>query len=235
MNVYNEADYIGYAIESVIRDLDRLIIIEGKFAESSGPVLSDDGTMEVLKDKYLKFYSHRILPLCGENLPQLQQRDMVFGHLDRPCWLWIVDGDEAYTKENIAKVKEAIQTTKAESLRINSYVFVNDFRHCVYIKMPRLFHIYPGVDYKFIEPNTIAKNGIRLSEEERPDIFFHHYSYCKSPERFLQKREERIRQTGSFKWNITPEGRIYAPNVNIRVFDGEHPEVMRQHWRYSHV
>jgi glycosyltransferase involved in cell wall biosynthesis len=241
--VYNEAEYLEYSLKSIYDHVDKIVIVEGAFAETfeanDCAKTSTDGTLNILKnfpDPECKINRLFALPQ-----PQLQQRGKVFEYIHDDCWLWLIDGDEVYTEENIKKIKDA--TTKKdvgyESIRINSYVFINDFYHYVDIKMPRLFKIKREWQYKFVEPNKLVKFNKQLRqmsalpEIELPDIFFHHYSYCKSPERFMLKRQERIRQTGSFKWDLDDAGQIVSPGVDIKLFGEKHPEVMKGHPRYE--
>lgn len=246
--LYNEAEYIEYSLKSIYDEVDKIIIIEGAFKETQEAnncsVRSTDGTIEII-EKFKENYDREnkiIIKYIESSLPQLKQRTLAFRYTSKheDHWLWLIDGDEVYHPLEINKIKKAINETKAESLRINSYVFINDFYHYVDIKMPRLFNIKKEYDYLFVQPNMLAKHKLnetsinlwRLSEEEKEDIFFHHYSYCKSPERFLLKRKERIQQTGSFKWDIV-DNKIYSPGVDIKTFNGEHPEVMRKHPKYG--
>jgi hypothetical protein len=241
-SVYNEGEYLEYSLKSIYDHVDKIIIIEGAFSETQeGNKRSTDNTIGIItnfpdpQSKILKLYPYN-------HMSQLDQRSLFFRYAPRnkDYWGWLVDGDEVYTEENIAKIKQITAEIKTfETIRINSYVFVNDYWHYTMIKMPRLFRILANCNYRFIEPNKLLKtlpdgSHHELMEIEFPNIFFHHYSYVgKSSERFLQKRKERINQTGNFKWNIDANGLIYAIGANIRKFTGKHPKLMEEHPKWT--
>ena len=62
MATYNEEEYIRYAIESTVEYLDKLIIIEGRWGESSGSNRSSDKTIEIIESLAKKYKN--ILLLC---------------------------------------------------------------------------------------------------------------------------------------------------------------------------
>ena len=240
-NVYNEDEYFDYSLKSIYDHVDSIFVYEGCFKETYDAcecnIQSTDNTLNIL-DMFNDHQKKMFIISGGKPLPQLQQRSVIFDYIktDEPYWLWLIDGDEVYSEENIAKIKKYLSVySLADSLRINSYVFINDFMHYVDIKMPRLFKIHPGWNHKFVEPNKIIQQNRHsineLGEEERDDIFFHHYSYCKNPERFLMKRKERIKQTGHFKWYLNKDNKITADGVNIKIYNGEHPAIMNKHPR----
>lgn len=285
---YNEADYVQYAINSMYDNVDKTIIIEGTFLETnSKDPRSTDGTIQLIDG--IKDLSNKLIKIqMPYSLPQNQQRSIVFDIINKyglytngECKILLQDADEVYHEKYINKISCLVNNwpDPYESIRINSYTFINDFWHYVDIKMPRLYKIRSDHRYRFYQPNDVCKtkiiehgqnnaceipnNGLRksprmpqdlsrwvtwtptpytplapanwalLPELEKPDIYFHHYSYVKSKERFLQKRAERIAQTGHFKWNIDQDGRIYSHGVNIKVFDEHHPELMKEHPRYT--
>jgi hypothetical protein len=242
MAVYNEIDYVEYAIRSVIDHVDKLIIIEGAFKETvdTGSTLSsDDGTFEVLK-KLEKEYWEKICLAYVNNVPQLVHRNHVFdvmkllglAHEDR--WLWLIDGDEVYKTEDILALKAILKQTNADVVKIDSLTFVNDFSHYVEIAFPRLFRLKAKHNYRFVAPNHLADETERkiLQEENHKDLVkFFHYSYCKSPARFLAKKKERTLVHGQFKWSLNDKQMVVSPGIKLRDFKGEHPEVMLTHPR----
>jgi hypothetical protein len=221
MAVYNEIDYVEYAIRSVIDHVDKLIIIEGAFKETvdTGSTLSsDDGTFEVLK-KLEKEYWEKICLAYVNNVPQLVHRNHVFdvmkllglAHEDR--WLWLIDGDEVYKTEDILALKAILKQTNADVV---------------------LFRLKAKHNYRFVAPNHLADETERkiLQEENHKDLVkFFHYSYCKSPARFLAKKKERTLVHGQFKWSLNDKQMVVSPGIKLRDFKGEHPEVMLTHPR----
>ena len=138
-------------------------------------------------------------------------------------------------------------------LKFRSLIFVNDFYHVSKVDYPRLFKVNGGRDeesgkayHAFIEPNAIG----RLTESgylpmitdpssaidvfSWPDVEFFHYSYAKSPRRFLEKKRERTKIHGQFAWELrrdpeTGEELVQRDDATIEEFHGEHPDVMENH------
>lgn len=250
MAAYNEAEYIEYAIRSTIEHVDVMIVIEGAFketVETGGSRHSDDGTLEILSRLKEEFGQKLQLVQCSP-LPQLNHRNIVFQAVqrlrpdinDQEYWLWIIDADEVYDEENATKLQTLLQTTEFECIKVDSMTFVNDFQHWVRIAFPRCFLIQPEIPHYFSGPNHIVQHYVRWGDNRllndfelnvEDEIKFWHYSYVKAPERFTQKKKERTRVHGSFKWYLGDDDKVTADGVNIREYHGEHPEVMRDHPR----
>lgn len=229
--VYNEKDFIEFSLKSIYDYVDKIIVIEGAWAENykvNGHMRSTDGTIRLLRD--FPDPDNKITLRFHNEDSQLKQRDCVFDYFPQgDHWLWIVDGDEVYKQEDILKLKNILQNTNAEGIKINSYTFVNDCRHFVPIAFPRVFKIKSGHNYKFCAPNNLLKDGEKIpivSHED--DIVFYHYSYCHSPERFMEKKKERTKIHGQFSWDMT-DGIVHKPGSPPRIFDKDHPIIMKSH------
>lgn len=243
--IYNEADFIIPSLKSVCPKADKTVIIEGAWKETylvNGHKRSNDGTCKLVK-QFIKDNPQFDIEYYELNEDtQLDQRTAVFRYLprDEPYLLWLVDGDEVYEDAEANKVAfEAKKTTTIESRpfvwTFESLIFVNDFYNYSPVRYPRLFRIMPceseADQYEFVQPNHIARNGNPLNQEKYThdtDIRFFHYSYCHSPERFQEKKRERTRLHGNFAWELR-EGLVQRDDADIRPFEGEHPEVMRDH------
>jgi len=253
MSVWNEAEYIEYSIRSVINHVDAFVVIEGAFQETidtGGSPRSDDGTIEILKKLSKEFFPKLKVAESLPNLSQLKHRSFIFDLIpfhfpitviaNNDYWLWLVDGDEVYDLQNVEKLKKILGATKADAIKIDSFTFVNNFRNYVKIAFPRCFRIHAEQEYFFSGPNHLmstlreskkARTWTQVGPEENHEDFvrFFHYSYCKSADRFTQKKKEREHVHGQFKWYLDENERVVSPGVNIRTFSGEHPEVMRGH------
>ena len=242
MAAYNEAEFIEYAMRSTINSVDSFVAIEGAFKETvdaGGTLRSNDGTLEIL-DLLTQEFSRKLnvvpIPLAVQ---QLQHRNFIFDYIpyclpsvaQQDYWLWLIDADEVYKEEDIVRLKEILDKTKADVIKIDSLTFVNTFKHYVKIAFPRLFRIKAGHKYRFVAPNHIVNETERklLQEENHEnEVKFFHYSYCKNAERFLLKKQERTLVNGNFKWYLDG-GRVTADGINLREFNGTHPEVMSLH------
>lgn len=244
MCAYNEADYIEYSIRSVIDYVDELIVVEGTWKEcylANGKMRSDDGTLEILERLKKEFPKLKVFEHNDDS--QLIQRDRIFEHgPEGDYWLWIIDADEVYDPENAQKTVELTETArKTHGIKVNSLVFINDFYTYVPIAFPRLFYIDDPKKYKFYAPNDLMKfvytylgkdyHELVPVDNHEEEIFFYHYSYTHSPERFMEKKRERTRLHGEFKWCLT-DGKVYKSGPPPRRFDGDHPELMKTHPLY---
>lgn len=243
MNVFNESEYVEYSVRSVIGCLDQLIVIYGWFAETKLGTdnLQFDDTYAILERLQEEFGDDKInLSMCS-GVQQLVARNQVWARALEggweDYWLWIIDGDEVYDSENLGNLMNILHETEAEGVKIDSRTFVNDFQSYVKIAFPRLFRIQPGNVYNFVAPNDISLCGRPMSVTNyEDDVRFFHYSYCKSPERFmLKKREREALPEGRFKWYLDDESRVTADGINIRTFDGRHPAIMKSHPRFKEL
>jgi len=248
MALYNEVEYVRYAIESVIKHVDRFIVIEGAFAETvatGGSERSDDGTINILNQLKEK-YRDKLIRICPEKpLQQLQHRNLIFRALSGlgydDCWMWLVDGDEVYTDDQVQNLKRVLDETQFDCVKIKSLTFINNFVDYANIAFPRLYRIRPGYQYRFSAPNDLMQQvpptrGFmpQRMENREDEVYFYHYSYVKDPARFLQKKREREKLGGSFKWFLE-DGQVTCPNYHPKKFTGIHPEIMKGHPRYHEL
>jgi glycosyltransferase involved in cell wall biosynthesis len=248
MAAWNEAEYVEYAIRSVIDHVDVMLVIEGAFKETvdaGGSHRSDDGTLEILERLRDEFGNLHVFqaPVYG----QLQHRQLSLNFMTpQDYWLWLVDADEVYDPADAVKLKAVLGSTKADVIKVNSFTFVNDFRHYAGIAFPRCFRILEEREYVFSGPNHLLSRrrdggygcpwyipSPQDTETHEKDIKFFHYSYCKSSERFLMKKKERENVHGTFKWKLDEDDNVVSPGVNIRIFNGQHPEIMRTHPKWN--
>lgn len=235
MAALDEAEYIEYAIRSTIYHVKRMIVIEGAWgctACATGKVRSTDGTVEILERLKKEFDNLEVYYL---NEPtQLEQRNKVFDYIKEDCWMLLQDADEVYSDQAIEEVKMiAEDNPDVMAVRFNSYTFINDFYSYTDIMFPRLFNIKAGQQYYFKAPNDILPVGQSTAMCcDINSLYFHHYSYCHSNERFMVKKKERTYLHGNFKWELQ-NGRVVAKGFEPKKYTGEHPEIMKCHPRYG--
>jgi glycosyltransferase involved in cell wall biosynthesis len=239
MCVHNGADFIEYAIRSTIKYVERFVVIEGAWQTGimvNGEPRSTDGTLEILEELQTEF--HNLQVYQHNDKEQLEQRNRIFEYIE-PCWLWLIDHDEVYKPEDAGRVQDycaMFAGRPIDIIRINSFTFINNFTDYVPIAFPRLFQLRlsPVKDYyKFIAPNHISLCN-RQEIDLQKEIMFFHYSYCHSPKRFMQKRRERLKVHGQFKWLHDGE-KVTAPGIKIRKFEGKHPTLMERHPRWENI
>lgn len=244
-SVYNEGDFIAESLASVCPHVDRTIIIEGAWRETyevNGNKNSTDDTVE------------KIQLFCGENPQydielhhhsendQIAQRNALWQYLKDDCILFLVDGDEVWSEDQILKLKELLPDwPKGKSAAlppfcytVDSLTFVNDLYTYTPIRFPRLWELEKGLEYRFVEPNRIVLTNEFTNivdadfHVENLDVYYFHYSYCHSPERFQEKKKERTKKHGQFSWELR-DGLVQKDGVQYTEFTGKHPEPMIGH------
>lgn len=231
MAVHNGSDFIRQSIESVINSVDKFIILEGAWGENvavNGQPRSTDGTLDILSELEEK-YSDKIEIHQYNDRSQLAQRNRIFKHIPKDCWLFIVDHDEVWDNENLSKLQTLLQETSDPGIKVKSFTFINDPYSYAPIAFPRCFRIKFDNSYVFCAPNDLICNGKHVEVIPHEYIEFFHYSYCHSPERFLEKKRERTKLNGYFPWSLDSNNQVYRSDANIRSFNKEHPLIMNDH------
>lgn len=113
--VYNEADCLQQAIEPWVNVCERIDIMEGAFMTTVNlgyPKRSTDGTIEIAKSLESKHLNVKFMEHNYWNEPILRNDHLFwtcrdFGREDT-C-LFILDGDEVYSPEDVKKCVEQVQ------------------------------------------------------------------------------------------------------------------------------
>lgn len=181
--VYNEANYIGYSLQSIYPFVDKIIILisDGPWKGQSGP---KDRTSEIITkfpDSEKKIVSHR-----GRWRNQTEERNYAL-RMSRDLGMdfyWVVDADEIYD-ERVAHF------LTGEILR---YPEIVNF-YCGWWTYWRSFYyrIEPPETSTFVIGRiTPAFQFIHARQPEKGtscslDCFLHHYSYARPFERIKRK------------------------------------------------
>lgn len=253
MTVYNEAEYIGYAIDSCLQYVDDLVIVEGAYEESircGAAPRSTDGTCESAKfrstntNECLK--REKVFYIEANELSDPQQRNVglkKIKEINPNGWLLIVDGDEVYEPSTFSLIRSACQKMEKNGQHaayFTSQTFVNDFKHYTPQEFPRLFKITN--DCEFVNDNFMVWKDKFLGWSpphviKLPQIKYFHYAFCKKDRnRFELKKkwwETRFGRSFDYGWSMNKEGKISDPNHKIYEFTGKHPEIMRGHRLYD--
>jgi glycosyltransferase involved in cell wall biosynthesis len=254
MTVYNEADFIQYAIESCIDHVDNLIIVEGAYQETmklDKPARSDDGTSEIIHSLFSisepsgEFHLSRP---SGASIDYVQanektdkdQRNVGLEIAKKigADWLLIIDGDEVYspiTFKNISNLCKQFDKAGVLASYFTSLTFVNDFNHYTKQEFPRLFRITP--DCEFTNDNFMRWGDLEWQwphVTKMPKFQYFHYSFCKGLRNDLKKEwwETRFQDEGKnfeYDWYRDENGRWYSPNHKIYKFIGKHPKIVETH------
>lgn len=240
MTAFNEAEYLDWAIRGIKDWADYVVIVEGAYLSTirtsvEVTLRSTDGTSDIIK-KHVDNEKVFLIETNQESDPQ--QRQVGLNKIkELGCeWMMIVDGDEIYNKEDLNSIRNQVEARANEDIpdvfTIEQIVFVNDFKHWCPMTMNRLFRL--NDDSKFYSDNDVSNGKPNISVGRIIDVMMYHYSYVKSKDRFLIKNRwanDRNPQ-GDCGWYLKDDKYISRDNV-VFLFDGDHPDIMRDHPKYK--
>lgn len=239
MIVYNDADYVEYAIRSVKGWVDKLIIVEGAFEitiQTGKPPRSDDGTLEIVSS----FVDNKRVFLENVNLREHKHHYDV-GYqwaIDQGAdWAVMIDSDEVWTDLAKKKADLYMNVKWAHELRVHEKCFINDFNHWYRGTYPRIFKCIPGS--KFVFDNEVQFSGFErgahnVSTIQGRDIF--HYGYVRRKKRWQLKQDYMKAKDGNpilEQYKLQEDTYIIPSDIPIYEFDGDHPEIMKNHPFYG--
>jgi len=243
MTVYNESEFVEYAIRSCLPYVGNLVIVEGAYQETIKLGMSSrstDGTLEIIE----KFRNDPKVSIiyANENTDK-DQRNVgleAIKKLDPGGWLLIIDGDEVYemlTLKQAHLLSRAFERTGKYAAYFTSMTFVNDFKHYTLQEFPRLFKLTSKCEF-------VNDNFMKWDHDERwdstyvtkiPHMKYFHYAFCKDTQRFELKKkwwETRFGKPFDYGWKVGEDGKITDKNHRIYEFTGKHPEIMKGHRLY---
>jgi hypothetical protein len=243
MTIYNEVDFVDYAIRSCLPYVDNLIIVEGAYRETidiGGSPRSNDGTLDIV-DEYLN--KNKIHFIQSNEQTDKDQRNVGLEIVKKlnTDWLLIIDGDEVYEPHTFKMIKnlcKQFEKSNTYAAYFQSLTFINNFDNYTTQEFPRLFKVTPNCT--FINDNFMQwKNVPNWSHPyvvKVPQIKYFHYAFCKSnKERFLLKKkwwETRFGTSFDYGWKIE-NNKITDNNHKILTFKKKHPIIMKSHPLYS--
>lgn len=250
MTVYNEAEFVEYAIRSCLPYVDHLVIVEGAYQETialGASPRSTDGTLNKIQNVIAEYASKedptaaKVRYIEANEKTDKDQRNVgleIIKELNPEGWFMIIDGDEVYEPATFKMIQVAInnmEKTSKYAAYFKSFTFVNDMKHYAEQEFPRLFKITPGV--KFTNDNFVAWEDKKVGwftpyVIKIPYINYFHYSFCKGKERFEMKKkwwETRFGKPFDYGWKVNEQGKIEDPDHEIYEFTGQHPKVMESH------
>jgi glycosyltransferase involved in cell wall biosynthesis len=243
MTVYNEGDFVDYAIRACLPFVDDLVIVEGAYQETirlNKPARSTDGTCEII-EKYRD--NSKVSIIYANEESDKDQRNVGLERikvLNPDGWLLIIDGDECWTENNILAVKKLATLLDKQNVKASyftSLTFVNDPYHYTNQEFPRLFKITS--DCQFTNDNFMKWGNLGWSAPHviKHNIKYCHYSFLKSKERFHLKRDwwmhRGLGKDFDYGWHMDQNGKIYDASHKIFKFTGKHPEIMQSHQKFK--
>lgn len=251
MTVYNEVDYIDFAIRGCLPYVDHLVIVEGAYQETIAlgkTPRSNDGTLDIIQ-KYTG--DPKVYFIEANEHSDKDQRNIglkKIKELNPDGYVCIIDGDEIYEPFRIELIKKyAIPGLVKANKKVKyfaSMTFVNDFKHFTWQQFPRLFKITPKCHFVNDNQMSYEDGNENIIWCDRPiydissdKIRYFHYSFCKGKERFETKRKWWMNRgygtNFDYGWNIDGNHQISDPkNHKILEYVGIHPEIMKHHSLY---
>jgi glycosyltransferase involved in cell wall biosynthesis len=239
MTVYNEADFVDYAIRACLPHVDNLVIVEGAYQETirlNKSPRSTDGTCEIVE----KYKDHpKVSIIYANEESDKDQRNVGLNkikELNPDGWLLIIDGDECWTEATLLQVKKLMQMFDKQGIKacyFQSLTFVNDLEHYTNQEFPRLFKITQDCTFtndNFMKWGNLGWNSPHVMKYH---LKYFHYSFVKSKERFNTKRDwwmhRGLGKDFDYGWHMDDNGRIYDAGHKIFKFTGKHPEIIKDH------
>jgi len=246
LQVYNEVNWVEYAIDQAMLMCDKLLITEGSQFTSFPdiPERSDDGTLDIISDKS-KQYGKRITCLNttrkhkNYRYNQCDNFNRALMFCNKGDYFIQLDADEFYFDKWISEANELMKERKVDVIEALNRAFAFSFKWCVdrnqarvkptVIKKTKGLHFVPAHLHK-----NAGENVMMI-----PEIGCHHYDWVKPPERMLIRMRTSVMYSGMVEWfeeiylKIKPEDSEIYPGYNaefaLRKYDGSHPSVLDHH------
>lgn len=250
MQVYNEVNWISYAIDQAMMLCDKLLITEGSqfVAFPDIPERSNDGTLDIINDKSRQ-YGKQIVLLntirkhgnYRRNQCDNFNRGLTLCDLDD--YFIILDADIFFANEWIVRANKLMMENNVDLVTVRSYFFTFGFKwrivrnpepdqESIIIKKTEKLHFIPTHKYSGIGNNQVLDPGVSLF----------HYMWVKPSKRIQMRMRTSGMYAGMLEWfkkvwlNIELEdGRIYQSyhgQFMLRRYDDSHPSILDNHpWR----
>lgn len=202
MIVLNGNYVLKEVLESVYPYANQILIAEGpvNWWQEQGVTTSTDGTNEIIDN--FPDPENKIIIIHSTYKEKDEQCQAYMQYLkDDNDYIWNIDSDEIFKKEDIEKVIELLDKEKYTTVSFKSLSFYGGFENVISgfeedVPFIRIRKIYPGSYWATHRPPTIAhKSGTQILSEKLLDfntlssiygIRMYHYSYV-FPDQVCQK------------------------------------------------
>ena len=194
MPVYEEADWIEWAVEGIIDFVDELIIAEGYQGPAwhFGTCRSQDGTIAII-ERLAEKYDKITLAQCQSRRHVLSGKAATHNHVLRISkrikdadWYMICDADEFYSQKQKRTIRDTLATSAQDAFCVNSRYFFYNFKYFINMPLGRFFRVTPGMFFMpgqfpfYANKQPYFPDGIELPMLLKGDPMFH-YSFTKRP------------------------------------------------------
>lgn len=247
IQVYNEANWIGYTIDQAMLLCDKLIITEGSQFVSfpNIPERSNDGTLDIIVDK-MKIYSNsiRLLNTIREHqnyrFNQAANFNRALGFCDIGDYFIKLDADEFYFEGFIGKMNDIMDEGDVDYLETNALVFAFSFKWSFNIHKRQII-CKKTSELCFVPTSRPIGYGLNIIRANGINV--HHYTFVKPRERMRVRMATSKMYKGMLEWFDANWDTIelgeskpfnYADKSYIfKRYEGTHPESLNNHpWRH---
>lgn len=251
--VYNEEHTLPIALGQIIEDVPKIVIINGS---PDGP--STDGTKAII-ESFQQKYPGKIVYAEGTygthtwetNWDRLQRNEYL-KYLQPGDWLWQVDCDEWYKKDDVKKIIERVNILPEDAVLVyfSCVHFSRDAHHRVpaphgyrehrFTKFQKGGHYADNSTHLFAaDGDLMALNG---SEHEWYDIIRYHYAWAgpwwyvkRKIAKFVKRGEERGYDISKYDEWEDPRKAPQLEALALEVeYTGDYPELMAEALRNNH-
>ena len=245
--VYNDANWIGYAVEQAMKVCDKLLIVEGSsfMCFDDLPARSDDGTLDIISDK-MKAYPKRIeVWLDGSDTGshrgnQCANHQAALERCKTGDYLIPFDTDEFYLDSFIEDMNEAMREGDLDRMDWTGlqfafgfkWTFARQVKKALLKKIPGAYFTPLHKPQRFGTHNMIVKSISCL-----------HYCWVKTRDRMLRRARIGI-YDGMREWfasnyddiELAEDAKVHYVKNQIFIlkeYNGQHPSVLDNHpWRH---
>jgi len=244
----NSEEFIEASIRSIYDIVSKIIIVDND---------SKDKTLNILEnfnDPYKK-----IIIISRKFKDKTEQRNVYCEMLQGFDYAWIIDSDEVWSGEDLRKVEHLIfSNPQVPAFCFNFYDFWKDLGR----RSRGVWEQFTGrkslINLNLTGKIKYNSHILPICEDGRDipavfvnDIYFHHYSYVRTDEQMREKFEYYLKTgTPGFNFNKdwynnvwlawdrnpteveTKYGNHMFGGGHTELFNGEHPEVMKNHPRF---
>jgi len=250
IQIYNEVNWIGYAIDQAVKLCDKILIMEGaqytNFPDI--PERSNDGTLDIINDKTRQYpgiikVMNTTRDHANYRINQSQNFNLGLSLCNKGDYFIMLDADEFYTDACISEMNELMEENEIEAIYIDVNFFMFSFKWLldygtvhseeIAIKNVDGFHFRPTS-----QRINVGKRSARIGGSNR-----FHYKLVKPKARLLTRMRTSMRYKGMVEWLEDAwqtlrlvDGVLhkdYHTNYTLHRYDGEHPGVLDNHpWRH---
>ena len=250
IQVYNEVNWIGYAIDQAVKLCDNILIVEGAQYKNFPdiPKRSNDGTLDIINDKVHQYpgvlrVMNTIRNHSSYRVNQCRNLNFGLSLCNRGDYFIVLDADEFYTDACISEMNDLMREDKIETIYIENNFFIFSFKWSIdFGDASSIAIVIKKIDGFYFAPTSkrieAGKRSVTIDGFNR-----FHYMWLKPKSRLLTRMRTSMRYKGMVSWfeeawqNLRLEDGIkyksYNKDFTLHRYAGAHPSVLDHHpWRH---